>query len=70
MEHTATGKLFGNLSPLWPDLSIEAFDRLLFLKAEGRLVENWIDMIVPSLSALFSSPTPQSRSNDNPLLGT
>ena len=57
LKHTAPRKFLGNFSPFRTDLCIEAFDGFLFFKAERRFVEDGVDVVMPSLSALLACAT-------------
>jgi hypothetical protein len=69
IRHTATGELLGNLRPLGSNLAVQTFDCLFLVESEWRLVEDGVDMIVPSLSALLTGAASETRRNDDPFLG-
>jgi hypothetical protein len=68
LERTAPRKFLGNFGPFGSDLCIEASDGFLFFKAERGFVEDGVDVVMPSLSALLPCATSQTRSDDDPLL--
>lgn len=68
-RHTATREFLGNFGPFRPDLGVITLNGFLLLGRERRLVENGIDMIVPSLTTLLAGTASEARCDDDPFLG-
>jgi len=66
---TATRQLLCNFGPFRSDLGVITLNGFFLLGRERRLVENGIDMIVPSLTTLLAGTASEARCDDDPLLG-
>ena len=62
--------IFCNKAPFFAVLQEEVHELFVFIESPFLLGDIWVQMIVPSLSALFADPSWQNRCNEIPASGS
>jgi hypothetical protein len=67
-RRTATRELLCNFRPFGPNLSVKPLNGFFFLGRKGRLVEDGIDVIVPSFATLLAGAASEAGGDNDPFL--